>query len=81
MAHTTELVNYTQTAPDRFELVIQCCGEHEHRHAVNSDVINDATRLKATIGGAHAEAARNHEARLQYQPRLEAYKGQKVEHS
>lgn len=78
--HSTEIVDYVQLSNNQFAIVLRCCGEHEHRHTMDALVINDPEKLAASIEWAHRETAKNHEAALQWQQRLEAAKGQKVEH-
>lgn len=80
MPHTTELIDSRKISNGQFAIDILCCGTHAHPHTVGSEVMNDPTKLAASIQGAHALAAADHAAANALESDLAKLKGQKVEH-
>lgn len=82
MAHVTEFEDFQPVSNGQWVVIIKCCGEHEHRHTVGTEVINgtEFTDLAKSIAGAHKQAQTDHEAANQVIANLQALKGQKIEH-
>lgn len=80
MSHTTKIEKYEKLSNGSVSIHISCCGEHNHRHLVAGEMLQEKDKLAKSIESARVLAAQNHEAMNSAVDHLESLIGQEVEH-
>lgn len=82
MSHTTEIIDVKHIADEILAVCVRCCNDTktDSWHSMHASVYTDEAKLAESLTAAHKRVAGTHEAHIAAQDKLEALKGQKVQH-